>query len=112
METDILIAIIVFGLVIFGITYYDITTTVPGEFQTVTEKISDEVGSGCTLYKTYQFCEEDKRCGGDKKMERPVYSTVCEDGRAKTTEHITEKCGKNCTKTFTEEVTTTHNFNP
>lgn len=111
METDVLIAIIVFWLVIFWIIYYDITTTVPGEFQTITEKITDEVWSGCTLYKTYEICENGKRCGWDKKMERPIYSTVCEDGRAKTTEHITESCWKNCTKTFNEEVTTTHKLN-
>lgn len=112
METDILIAIIVFWLVIFWITYYDITTTVPWEFQTVTEKISSEVWSGCTLYKTYQFCGKNVRCQWDKQLERPVYSTVCEDGRAKTQEFIRQSCGKNCTKTFTEEVNTTHHFNP
>ena len=92
--------------------YCYIHTTEPTEFQTVTEKISSEVWSGCTLYKTYEFCEKGKRCPEDKKMERPVYSTVCENGQAKTTEHITESCWKNCTKTFTEEVTTTHKLNP
>ena len=107
---DTLILFIVWLLVIFWISYYDISTKVPGEFQTITEKITDEVWSGCTLYKTYEICEEGKRCEWYPKMERPIYSTVCEDGRAKTTEHIKVNCGKNCTKTITEEVTTTNNF--
>lgn len=87
METDVLIAIIVFWLVIFWITYYDMTTTVPGEYQTITEKISSEVWENCSLYKTYQFCEDGKRCGWEK-MKQPVYSTVCNDGHTKTEEHI------------------------
>lgn len=92
--------------------FYHYNTFPEGEYQTITEKISDKVWDNCTLYKTYEFCENDKRCGWDKKMERPVYSTVCEDGRAKTQEFIRQSCGKNCTKTFTEEVTTTHKLNP
>ena len=88
METDVLIMIIVFWLVLWWIAYYDMTTTVPGEYQTITEKIPYKVWENCTLYTTYQVCEEGKRCEWEKPMKWPVYSTVCNDGHTKTEEHI------------------------
>lgn len=111
METEVLITIIIFFIVIWWMVYH-YNTFPEGEYQTITEKISDKVWDNCSLYKTYQFCEDGKRCPGDTKMERPIYSTVCEDGSSKTQEFIRQSCGKNCTKTFTEEVTTTHKLNP
>lgn len=111
METEVLITIIIFFIVIWWMVYH-YNTFPEGEYQTITEKISDKVWDNCSLYKTYQFCEKNVRCQWDKQLERPIYSTVCEGGQVKTTEHIKINCGKNCTKTFTEEVTTTHKLNP
>ena len=85
---DSLILFIAFLLVLCWITYYHVTTTVPGEYQTITEKIPVKVWENCTLYTTYQVCEEGKRCGWEKKLKHPVYSTVCNDGHTKTEEHI------------------------
>ena len=107
---DILIIIVVSLLITWWVAFYQTVTRVPGEYKTITEKISS-IGN-CTSYKTIQVCEEGKRCEWEKPMKWPVYSTVCEDGRAKTQEFIRQSCGKNCTKTFTEEVTTTHKLNP
>ena len=87
METEVLITIIIFFIVIWWIVYH-YNTLPEGEYQTITEKISDKVWDNCTLYKTYQVCEEGKRCEWEKPMKWPVYSTVCNDGHTKTEEHI------------------------
>ena len=85
---DILIVIIASLLITWWVAFYQIVTRVPGEFQSITEKIPAEVWENCTLYKTYQVCEEGKRCEWEKPMKYPVYSTVCNDGKTKTEEHI------------------------
>lgn len=87
MDTDALIVFIVSLLIILWVMYFN--QTIPtGEFQSITEKIPAEVWENCTLYKTYQVCEEGKRCGWEKKLKHPVYTTVCNDGQTKTEEHI------------------------
>ena len=87
MDTDALIVFILPLLIILWVMYYH--QTIPtGEFQSITEKIPYKVWENCTLYTTYQVCEEGKRCGWEKKLKHPVYSTVCNDGHTKTEEHI------------------------
>ena len=87
MDTDALIVFIVSLLIVLWVVYYN-QIIPPGEFQSITEKIPAEVWENCTLYKTYQVCEEGKRCEWEKPMKWPVYSTVCNDGHTKTEEHI------------------------
>lgn len=87
METHALIVLIVSLLTTWLVMYYH-QTLPPGEYQTITEKISSEVWDNCTLYKTYEICEEGKHCGWEKKLKQPVYTTVCNDGKTKTEEHI------------------------
>ena len=87
MDTDALIVLIVSLLITLWVMYYN-QTIPPGEFQSITEKIPYKVWENCTLYTTYQVCEEGKRCEWEKKLKHPVYSTVCNDGHTKTEEHI------------------------
>lgn len=87
MNTDALIVFIVSLLITWLAMYYH-QTIPPGEFQSITEKIPYKVWENCTLYTTYQVCEEGKRCEWEKKLKHPVYSTVCNDGHTKTEEHI------------------------
>ena len=89
METS-FILFVALMFILYWMAYYDMITTVPGEYQYITEKISSDAWEAWEkgiLYKTYQICEEGKRCGWEK-MKQPVYSTVCNDGHTKTEEHI------------------------
>lgn len=86
MDTDALIVFIVSLLITLWVMYFN--QTIPtGKYQSITEKIPAEVWENCTLYKTYQVCEDGKRCEWEKPMKWPVYTTVCNDGHTKTEEH-------------------------
>lgn len=86
---DILIAIVVSLvvslLIIWCVAFFQKVTRIPGEYKTITEKISS--GGNCTVYKEYQVCERGKHCVWER-MKQPVYTTVCNDGKTKTEEHV------------------------
>lgn len=61
------------------------------------EITSDSFSNGCKVFVTNTSCGYDY-C--PNSLDRPVYSTVCENGYITTKSSHTESCWKNCTRTI------------